>query len=1555
MVTTEFNQPESLKALEEELDIGSIDKVSTEGYLKNEIDGDELKRILRLEDSAQRKLMVESIRAKSEEIQKESIKRKEIAANEQEKKERKERTSKIVNAVWSSGDNEDGEWVSVNLGRTLVSKKTRHNLFAAVAAAGSTLGTVMKLGSEPYLVDAEGHKYELRKIGRQLRFEARIVNQEGQYRDVEFVHDTGAASNVLKVEDAEFWEDRGNEIVSMSGFNGSSEDLKGGGDLEVRMKPMKEEQTQHSRQQTRIMTMDDVVNLVAVAEATKSETDADMEFDMGESEVLNINFEDILDEITDEKVRRHILTKLASARTLIDINKETNENQVDELKDNEVLEKKWNEQLQILKRMNEMERQHELHPHLGREALNKAVQDGVIPGGIMLEQKNEDTADQIGGGTKPRISRKRKKTKAALARDEVTSKARQERCPFFLTMGDLIVLKNETAGNRFGYEYILTLMCADYGVAKIYPLKDKTDVPRVWKQFQQWLKIISPFTKAKVGQAAEVVIFASDRGSEFITTSGRQLSAMEEELVKSDIARWNPSAGDSNKLGKIERFNRTLMEAVGVFLRRAGAKNIYAYDAATMFEAHFNGMPTGFNKKGGGEAPFKSLGIPIDSNKWQRFMCPAWIQMPSTKKNEDGEGKETKHLMPKARRCWIIGYGSGMFEGSDFDGYKVILDTGEIYASSNVTPTPHMEMTKSYLTGKTHDPLGEGKLIERIFDVDGSETLRWEDAKVNSPREERKSPPLQQEEEEIEKHAGRPKRSDRNRMTAGTGVTGQMLHERTAKDEKRRRENESKQKARREIRLARAAKMGLQWIAPDEAGKKDKCRIRYDYYWNRVKDFATYDKLKYAAPQHWDSGDLIHDWVRGFVKPIQIEGSLDLEEVRDIDIQQEFDDMKIDDINAMVECEAEIGLEMDEDYIYIVEDSGVSKYKKVDGSVVLEMTEDKTMGADMRREERIRDEFFKEIVRELQIELDVDEKPPVWLALAAFHNAVIYKDGRRVPRTITEAMRLPEWEEWKDAIRKEILGLIEIGLWAEVPRESVPKGTKILPGRIVLDIKLIDGKFDKCKARYVLRGDLSKHGEHFWESSSHQARAKSMRMMYANAVADYGRTRNKSYLVRNLDVKQAYLKRMRKKGVDPDIYGELPEFTDGICRDKSSGYVALMNRFLYGAVDAGRAFEREMCEFMDSIGAVATVSDRMIFQWTWNGMKMKACVHVDDVLYNGTSDRILDEFFRLANNYFGECTGGGVADFVLGIKIEWDLEELTVKLSQRAHVEKFLDEFNFDPAATKPKPTPLPLNVNARKNEGPRVPKEEWDYFKFCGYANWLAVNTMPGIAGAVNLIGRFSQNPGDEHVNLQKHLLRYLVGHLDEGLTYWGNASVLNSEYNTLGKLVMYVDSDYGGCEDDKRSTTGVIIKLNGAAVIWRALKQRVNTTATSHSEMNALASGIKELVWAVDHMNETGYEQATVRVLEDNQSTLLQATGDFKSGKSDHYRKMQFYCEDNLRKGLYWLDKVHTDDNEADLHTKQVSPVAKYEKLRDRVNGTTPFTYMNQKVKDILNGKYG
>jgi len=106
---------------------------------------------------------------------------------------------------------------------------------------------------------------------------------------------------------------------------------------------------------------------------------------------------------------------------------------------------------------------------------------------------------------------------------------------------------------------------------------------------------------------------------------------------------------------------------------------------------------------------------------------------------------------------------------------------------------------------------------------------------------------------------------------------------------------------------------------------------------------------------------------------------------------------------------------------------------------------------------------------------------------------------------------------------------------------------------------------------------------------------------------------------------------------------------------------------------------------------------------------------------------------------------------------------------------------------------------------------------------------------------------------------------------------------------------------------------------------------------------------------MAETGHPQSTTRVLEDNQSTVLQSTGDYKSSKSDHYRRIQFYIEDNQRKGIIWIDKVPTSDNIADLGTKQVKPIEQFEKLRDRAIGKKPNDYMGAKVKDILNGKYG
>jgi hypothetical protein len=290
-----------------------------------------------------------------------------------------------------------------------------------------------------------------------------------------------------------------------------------------------------------------------------------------------------------------------------------------------------------------------------------------------------------------------------------------------------------------------------------------------------------------------------------------------------------------------------------------------------------------------------------------------------------------------------------------------------------------------------------------------------------------------------------------------------------------------------------------------------------------------------------------------------------------------------------------------------------------------------------------------------------------------------------------------------------------------------------------------------------------------------------MKVFFATAATEYEATRDMCRIPRNLDIAQAYL--ARKRGADElDMYMELPDETFGVCRDNKSGYVAKMLRHLYGEVDGGRAFERELLEFLYSIGSEPTVSDRMVFKWKWNGQVLEALAHVDDILYKGSSDGICDEFYRLALVHFGKLTGGEIAEVILGIKVVWDYENCTVTLSQRAHVEKFLDEFGFKYPPngmsyedamiakskesrggygdklefTKKKDTPMLGDVTIVANEGRRVLASEWDTFKWVGYANWLVSMTRVDMAYVVNMIGRHANNPGEEHVKAMKHALRY-------------------------------------------------------------------------------------------------------------------------------------------------------------------------------------------------------
>lgn len=80
-------------------------------------------------------------------------------------------------------------------------------------------------------------------------------------------------------------------------------------------------------------------------------------------------------------------------------------------------------------------------------------------------------------------------------------------------------------------------------------------------------------------------------------------------------------------------------------------------------------------------------------------------------------------------------------------------------------------------------------------------------------------------------------------------------------------------------------------------------------------------------------------------------------------------------------------------------------------------------------------------------------------------------------------------------------------------------------------------------------------------------------------------------------------------------------------------------------------------------------------------------------------------------------------------------------------------------------------------------------------------------------------------------------------------------SAFPSLSPLVeCYADADWGGSMDDRRSTTGYIIRLWGCTISWASVKQRTVALSTAEAEYQAISVALQEVLWWMDMLSELG-----------------------------------------------------------------------------------------------------
>jgi hypothetical protein len=139
--------------------------------------------------------------------------------------------------------------------------------------------------------------------------------------------------------------------------------------------------------------------------------------------------------------------------------------------------------------------------------------------------------------------------------------------------------------------------------------------------------------------------------------------------------------------------------------------------------------------------------------------------------------------------------------------------------------------------------------------------------------------------------------------------------------------------------------------------------------------------------------------------------------------------------------------------------------------------------------------------------------------------------------------------------------------------------------------------------------------------------------------------------------------------------------------------------------------------------------------------------------------------------------------------------------------------------------------------------------------------------------------------------------------------------------ELVGYVDADFAGNLDGRKSTTGFVLLLNGSAVSWCSKKQSSVATSTVEAEFIATAAAVKEVVWMGGMLEELGVTVKTVKLFCDNQGAIQHLKNHIVSKFTKHISISYHYAREKVAWGQIEPVYVATSENVADMFTKPLA----------------------------------
>ncbi|KAK2070686.1 hypothetical protein P8C59_005163 [Phyllachora maydis] len=486
----------------------------------------------------------------------------------------------------------------------------------------------------------------------------------------------------------------------------------------------------------------------------------------------------------------------------------------------------------------------------------------------------------------------------------------------------------------------------------------------------------------------------------------------------------------------------------------------------------------------------------------------------------------------------------------------------------------------------------------------------------------------------------------------------------------------------------------------------------------------------------------------------------------------------------------------------------------------------------------------------------------------------VYKARKRViskdsmPTTYKQVLKLPrdERSKWLEAITKEFIQLLELGVFKFLPRSLLPSNCKLITCRNVLKVKK-DAKNRpiKYKSRLVARGFMQVEGLDYTVTYASTSIPPTWRILLAIAASN-----------------KAIYKLLLKYGYNP-----------------STPNIIKLSKALYGLKQSPREWQDKLKILLKSLGYLPFISDPGVFY------NAKTChfivTYVDDCLFIGPNIGYITDLKKRLNKVYA-IEDLGPAAYFLGVQIIRDRPNRRLWLNQSQYVEEAVSRFNL--ADSKPISIPLQpgLYLNSTKD------------YSICFSCNGNIVADLgPKLSNSSNTTTKLSR---DFHSKERPRPLTTTSTTIVDSRNSKGSSrtSIINSSLVPIG----FSDSDFAGDKATSKSTYGYLYKLAGGPISWKTKRATTIALSTLEAETDGLTEAIREVQWIIGLFSELHRPiDYPITLYGDNQGSITVANDPALYARTKHTLLKFRYVREQVKAKIVTIIYLNTKFNSTGYFT--------------------------------------